>query len=241
MAGTRTSVLIDILAWSADQNAPRIFWLSGMAGTGKSQVIKALTDWFSQREESYRFICLAPTGAAAVLIGGSTYHSMLGLGRDKGAESTAGLLGVHARLQHVDYIFVDEVSMVDCHGLYTICAKMCTALKNDGQPFGGVHMIFAGDFAQLPPVMAKPLYDHTVGISTTSSMTLRDQENAIGKAIWHQITTVVILKQNMRQRSQSSKDAKFRTALENMRYKSCTNEDIDFLRTLIANNGSILS
>ena len=45
----------------------------------------------------------------------------------------------------------------------------------------------------------------------------------------------------MRQRSQLSKDAKFKTALENMRYKSCTNEDINFLRTLIANNGSILS
>ena len=108
-------------------------------------------------------------------------------------------------------------------------------------PFGGMNIIFAGDFAQLPPVMAKLLYDHTVGTSTTSSITLRDKENAIGKAIWHQITTVVILKQNMRQRSQSSKNAKFRTALENMRYKSCTNEDIDFLRTLIANNGSILS
>ena len=40
----------------------------------------------------------------------------------------------------------------------------------------------------------------------------------------------------MRQKSQSPKDAKFRTALENMRYKSCTDEDIGFLRTLIANS-----
>ena len=46
-----------------------------------------------------------------------------------------------------------------------------------------MNIIFAGDFAQLPSVMAKPLYDYTIGISTTSSMTLRDQENAIGKAI----------------------------------------------------------
>lgn len=40
--------------------------------------------------------------------------------------------------------------MVDCRSVYNICAKMCTALKNDGQAFGGVNMIFAGDFAQLP-------------------------------------------------------------------------------------------
>ena len=50
-------------------------------------------------------------------------------------------------------------------------------------PFSRMNIIFAGDFAQLPPVMAKPLYDHTVRTFTTSSMTLRDQENAISKAI----------------------------------------------------------
>jgi len=54
------------------------------------------------------------------------------------------------------------------------------------------------------------------------------QESAIGKALWHQVTTVVILRENMRQKSQSPEDAKFRKALENMRYKACTQEDIEF-------------
>ncbi|KDQ50647.1 hypothetical protein JAAARDRAFT_141625, partial [Jaapia argillacea MUCL 33604] len=45
-------------------------------------------------------------------------------------------------------------------------------------------------------------------------------EATIGKALWHQVTTVVILRKNMRQRSQSANDQAFRTALENMRYKS---------------------
>jgi hypothetical protein len=65
-------------------------------------------------------------------------------------------------------------------------------------------------------------------------MSIRDQETVIGKLLWHQITTVVILKQNMRQKSQSEADAKLRTALENMRYAACTPEDISFLRTRIA-------
>ena len=56
-------------------------YLGGIAGTGKSQVIKALIALFEAREETYRFICLAPTGAAAALIGGSTYHSALGFVR----------------------------------------------------------------------------------------------------------------------------------------------------------------
>jgi hypothetical protein len=69
-------------------------------------------------------------------------------------------------------------------------------------------------------------------------MSVRSQQSAIGKALWHQVTTVVILRQNMRQNTQSVNDAKFRRALENMRYAQCTEEDIDFLKTLIAGKNS---
>src|ERR1700733_502871 len=95
-------------------------------------------------------------------------------------------------------------------------------------------MIFSGDFAQMPPVFGSPLYSGTVGTQLMSRMTVQGQEAAIGKALWHQVTTVVILRKNMRQRTQSEKDAKLRTALENMRYAACTPEDIKFLKTRIA-------
>ncbi|KAF8220756.1 hypothetical protein L208DRAFT_1014733, partial [Tricholoma matsutake] len=90
-------------------------------------------------------------------------------------------------------------------------------------------MLFAGDFAQLPPVVGgegSSLY--------TIASTQRSQEEAIGKSLWHQVTTVVILQENMRQKNQTPEDAKFRTALENMRYKACTPTDIAFLQTLIS-------
>lgn len=145
---------------------------------------------------------------------------------------------VRARLQNVEYIFIDEVSMVDCTSLYNICAKMCTALRNDGTPFGGINMIFAGDFAQLPPaVSGNPLYSHKVGRVIHTTHSHEKQQASIGKALWHQVTTVVILRQNMRQRSQTEKDAKLRTALENLRYRSCTQQDIDLLRTRVAGKG----
>ena len=67
---------------------------------------------------------------------------------------------------------------------------------------------------------------------------LYDQESAIGKALWHQVMTVVILRQNMRQNVQTKDDAKLHTALENMRYRDCTPNDIAFLRTHIAGPGS---
>lgn len=67
-------------------------------------------------------------------------------------------------------------------------------------------------------------------------MTEKGQQTAIGKALWHQVTTVVILRQNMRQNTQSFEDSRLRTALENMRYAACTKDDITFLRSRIAGN-----
>ena len=65
---------------------------------------------------------------------------------------------------------------------------------------------------------------------------MKSQEEAIGKALWHQVTTVAILRQNMRQKVQSLLDSQLQTALENMCYKACTLEDIRFLRSHISSN-----
>lgn len=97
-----------------------------------------------------------------------------------------------------------------------------------------MNFVFAGDFAQLPPPMGGEnvsLYGRHIGSISSSKIS---QEEAIGKALWHQITTVVILRQNMRQNQQTEEDNKFRTALENMHYKCCTGEDIAFLCTHIS-------
>ena len=95
-------------------------------------------------------------------------------------------------------------------------------------------MVFLGDFAQLPPAIGGEyvsLYSRTIGTVSTDK---KSQEEAIGKALWHRITTVVILRQNMRQSKQSEEDSKMRTALENLRYKACTSADINFWRTKIS-------
>jgi hypothetical protein len=89
-----------------------------------------------------------------------------------------------------------------------------------------MNMVFAGDFAQLPPAIGGEnisLYSQFIGARSSDK---KSQEESIGKALWHQVTTVVILCQNMCQQKQSEDDNKFCTALENMRYKSCTFEDI---------------
>ena len=208
--------------------------IAGMAGTGKSQVLKALVHFFKLRNESHRFIIVAPTGSAAALLQGSTYHSVFGINSDGKHISGIQLAQVKERLLGVHYVFLDEVSMLSCRDMYLISARLARVMNNLDVPFGGLNFIFAGDFAQLPPVIGhehSSLYSRTVGIKATS---LRDQEAAIGKALWHQVTTVVILRQNMRQQKQSAEDGKFREALANMRYKACTPSDIAFLKTRIS-------
>jgi hypothetical protein len=125
---------------------------------------------------------------------------------------------------------MDEISMIDCINFYNISKQMCIALNNEFNPFEGKNVIFAGDFAQLPPVsVGRALYSQTVSSVIHTTMSHVEQKAALGKAIWHQFTTAVILRENMRQRSQSPEDAKFRTLLENLQYKSCSDEDIQFL------------
>ncbi|KZT05073.1 uncharacterized protein LAESUDRAFT_636206, partial [Laetiporus sulphureus 93-53] len=57
---------------------PLQMYLEGPGGTGKSQVIRAVSSFLTKRGESFRLMLLAPTGSAACVISGSTYHSVLG-------------------------------------------------------------------------------------------------------------------------------------------------------------------
>jgi len=57
----------------------------------------------------------------------------------------------------VDFLLIDEVSMISCEFLIEISEALSDA-KGNSSPFGGVNIIFAGDFAQLPPVLQTQLY-----------------------------------------------------------------------------------
>ncbi|KAI0037292.1 hypothetical protein FA95DRAFT_1507111, partial [Auriscalpium vulgare] len=104
-------------------------YLGGMGGTGKSQVIKALMHFFKETNQEHKFLVLAPTGAAAALVSGSTYHSVLGINGFGTQQNWMALNEVHERIKHVEYVFLDEISMVDCESLYNISAQMCLAMQ----------------------------------------------------------------------------------------------------------------
>ena len=200
-----------------DSEQLRMF-ISGMAGTGKTAVLRAIKRYFALRNESHRFAVIVPTGSAAAMIGGSTYHSLLDVNDFHLGGSLTTVAKTRQCLFEVDYIFLDEVSMISCKELYRIHNKLCQATNKTDVPFGGYNMIFAGDFAQLPPVIGGESAALYSGLQHVSAHVTGDQESTIGKALWHQVTTVVILRENMRQRNQSKEDDQLRTALSNMRY-----------------------
>jgi len=165
-------------------------YLDGMGGTGKSLVIKALAYMFDARNENYWFVILAPTGTAAVLLNGSTYHYMLGIriGQESNSASSsniATIAEVRAWLQGVEYIFIDEISMVSCNELYSISAHLAEVRNVHDIPFGGLNIILAGDFAQLPPTGGSALYSQNISDKQSGQMTVRAQETFLGKMLWH--------------------------------------------------------
>ncbi|KAF5314576.1 hypothetical protein D9611_007202 [Ephemerocybe angulata] len=217
---------------------PLRMYIGGMGGTGKTSVIKALLQWFKERGESYRMIVVAPTGAAASIVNGSTYHSFLGVNTNAArgcvtSKNSASLTEARSRMRGVEYIFLDEISMVSCQDLFLIDGRLKDITRMDDSPFGGINMIVAGDFAQLPPAKGHSLYSGEVSRTQMTRQVQSDQENTLGMLTWHHFVTVVILRQNMRQTATSEDDQRFRTALEHMRFKDCTYEDVEFLRSRI--------
>lgn len=221
---------------SCDNPGRLQMYLGGMGGTGKSEVLKAIAEFFERRHESYRFIVVAPTGSAASLLNGSTYHSVFGITdfNDNERLNLRSDSATKAKLMGVDYVFVDETSMLSCRDLYLISESASRARGRSDEPFGGLNLIFAGDFAQLPPVNGSALYSRSVGTQRNPKSSVKLQQEVIGKALWHLTTVVVMLTENMRQLSKSEDDDKLRLALENMRYKACTDDDIAYLKTRVA-------
>ncbi|KIK66556.1 hypothetical protein GYMLUDRAFT_158033 [Collybiopsis luxurians FD-317 M1] len=99
-----------------------LMYLGGMGGTGKTRVVNTVMTFFTEREEGGRFKVVAPTGSAAALLGGTTYHSAIGINDrlDDNNISQATLSKIRENFVGVQYIFVDEVSMLSCRDLAKI-------------------------------------------------------------------------------------------------------------------------
>ena len=126
-------------------------FLTGGPGTGKSFLIREFLD-----ECPEKIPVVASTGAAAILIGGRTFHSFFSLGiMQGGAEAVAKKAlknkRLRKRLKETRTLVIDEVSMLSGETLDT-AEHIARAVKKSVLPWGGIRVIAVGDFAQLPPI-----------------------------------------------------------------------------------------
>jgi ATP-dependent exoDNAse (exonuclease V) alpha subunit len=134
------------------ENSKDSLFVTGRAGTGKSTLLTHF-----RKISSKNVVLLAPTGVAAVNIGGATIHSFFGFRPDVTMEKAwdrAGKVKKPELYQNLEAIVIDEISMVRADLLDCVDAFMRHVCHNN-HPFGGVRVIFFGDLYQLPPVVSR--------------------------------------------------------------------------------------
>lgn len=123
-------------------------FITGRAGTGKSTLLRCLREIVADQG-----IVLAPTGLAAVNVGGQTIHSFFGfpprlIRPDDIRRSRNGRI-----MRRLRFLIIDEVSMVRSDLMWAIDQSLRINRGRPREPFGGVRLLLFGDLHQLPPVV----------------------------------------------------------------------------------------
>jgi len=125
--------------------------LSGGGGTGKSVAVRELMR--KLRDQETKFAVTAPTGCAALLLGGQTLHSF-GRGVHNHFGSFNKCWGGHDEgefFRKLQLLIIDEVSMVHTEYLDWLSATI-SHIRFNPKPFGGIQLVFIGDYLQLEPI-----------------------------------------------------------------------------------------
>ncbi|MCM0606180.1 MAG: AAA family ATPase [Xanthomonadaceae bacterium] len=183
-------------------------FLTGSAGTGKTFVIKEYL-----KQKTKKPPVLASTGAAAVLLGGRTFHSFFGLGImeggiDKTVAKAAANSRVSQRIEKTKEVIIDEISMIH-PAAFEAADRIAKTIRKNDFPFGGLRLILTGDFFQLPPV-----------------------DRFANKTSWlfnHPLWNELEIQKIILRRSMRTANREFEAILDKIRYGICDEEVTSFL------------
>lgn len=135
-------------------------FLTGEPGSGKTHLINEYIKYL--RDHSIEPAITASTGIAATHIGGMTVHSWSGIGIKKMLEKSdlnkiKTSQYIVRRITKAKVLIIEEISMLTGDTL-SMVDTVCREIKQSSKPFGGIQVILAGDFFQLPPVVNAPFH-----------------------------------------------------------------------------------
>jgi ATP-dependent DNA helicase PIF1 len=169
-------------------------FLTGPGGTGKSKWIQTVA-----KSKSRIQVC-AMTGCAAILLecNAKTVHSWAGIGLGDASKALKNKFA-RSRWLTTDVLIIDEISMMSA-SLFELLDSLGKSIRRSTKPFGGIQLLFCGDFYQLPPVDAKfcfesPLWKGTFQHTVQLSILFR-QKNEVYQSILHEIRSGKISKKS---------------------------------------------
>lgn len=147
----RQSSALDIL--KTGQNV----FLTGSAGSGKTYTLNQYIDYLRARRVPVAVT--ASTGIAATHMNGTTIHSWSGIGikdelSDRDLTNLSRKQFLADRLKDTAVLIIDEISMLHAKQINLVSQVLKHVRKND-KAFGGIQVVVAGDFFQLPPIGSK--------------------------------------------------------------------------------------
>ena len=138
----------EIISKLLTEDSQVFIFLTGAAGTGKSTMLEHIRNQLELKK-----IIVAPTGVAALNIGGNTINSAFRIGFDTIPEITKSKDPRFGKLlKNLELLIIDEISMVRAPMLDAISQSL-QIHRNSTEPFGGVSVLACGDLFQLPPVV----------------------------------------------------------------------------------------
>jgi len=139
-------------------------FLTGPAGSGKTHVLNEYITFL--KEYGVGVAVTASTGIAATHLKGVTIHSWSGIGikdhlTDYDLDNLEQKAYLWKRFENTNVLIIDEISILSSKTLDCV-DKVCKTFKRNELPFGGMQVIFSGDFFQLPPIEKKRVQEENV-------------------------------------------------------------------------------